>query len=239
MEAFYKAQGLKGATLRTQLERLGLDDSNSGRQAAQEKTDTTATLALTDRAWSGPCMARPSMGTMGPCTTRADLERFYPTIHWQAYRRVPVGANGQMQELPSNDSTAQDQVALQEGQQTSPAQGRVEHRQNRSRVQHLERRRRRQSGRQRRTATRIPGRLARHHVPLWCYLRVLLVASDDAEDTTREQGENWPQGRATIGRRHNDCGSCRGPRKERVRSPAHRGKLNLPSLCRRVQQIHR
>ena len=81
MEAFFKAQGLKGATLRTQLERLGLDGGDSGKQAAEEKNghnrnfgfggpSLEADLAWHVRAWGKWVLAR----------ARADLERFYPTI---------------------------------------------------------------------------------------------------------------------------------------------------------------
>jgi adenine-specific DNA methylase len=76
MEGFFKAQGLKGATLRTQLEKLGLGDSTSagverelpGMMGASVPLD--ADLAWHVRAWGRWVLDR----------ARADLERFYPTI---------------------------------------------------------------------------------------------------------------------------------------------------------------
>jgi adenine-specific DNA methylase len=82
MEAFLKAQGLKGATLRTQLERLGLGDDgatgntakvNSGQNGSfgfNGAISLDADLAWHVRAWGRWVLAR----------ARADLERFYPTI---------------------------------------------------------------------------------------------------------------------------------------------------------------
>jgi adenine-specific DNA methylase len=93
MEAFFKAQGLKGATLRTQLERLpiaGDSDSESGPSPAPAArplpagrgsegqsafgfdgaVSLDADLAWHVRAWGRWVLAR----------ARADLERFYPTI---------------------------------------------------------------------------------------------------------------------------------------------------------------
>jgi putative DNA methylase len=90
MEAFFKAQGLKGAILRTQLERLGLSEmplpDGRGRRAAPGEgpsADSAASqhalafdpsldadLAWHVRAWRRWVLAR----------ARADLGRFYPTI---------------------------------------------------------------------------------------------------------------------------------------------------------------
>jgi putative DNA methylase len=82
MEAFLKAQGLKGATLRTQLERLGLGDDAAAENPAKAKSGQSgsfgfdggvsleADLAWHVRAWGRWVLAR----------ARADLERFYPTI---------------------------------------------------------------------------------------------------------------------------------------------------------------
>jgi adenine-specific DNA methylase len=88
METFLKAQGLKGATLRTQLERLPLARSvageGQGEGAGQHETERgengsfgfdsavslDADLAWHVRAWGRWVLAR----------ARADLERFYPTI---------------------------------------------------------------------------------------------------------------------------------------------------------------
>ncbi|MBE3604319.1 DUF1156 domain-containing protein [bacterium] len=82
MEAFLKAQGLKGATLRTQLERLGLGDDPAAENPANAKSGQSgsfgfdggvsleADLAWHVRAWGRWVLAR----------ARADLERFYPTI---------------------------------------------------------------------------------------------------------------------------------------------------------------
>jgi len=82
MEAFLKAQGLKGATLRTQLEHLGLGDDAAAQDPAKVETGQNgsfgfdgaisldADLAWHVRAWGRWVLAR----------ARADLERFYPTI---------------------------------------------------------------------------------------------------------------------------------------------------------------
>jgi adenine-specific DNA methylase len=81
MEAFFKTQGLKGATLRTQLERLGLADEASNKFIGETKSGTNgnfgfdgpvleADLAWHVRAWGRWVLAR----------ARADLDRFYPTI---------------------------------------------------------------------------------------------------------------------------------------------------------------
>jgi putative DNA methylase len=89
MESFLKAQGLKGATLRTQLERLGLGEESgpspgasrrplpTGRGSEGQKAlgfdgalSLDADLAWHVRAWGRWVLAR----------ARAGLERFYPTI---------------------------------------------------------------------------------------------------------------------------------------------------------------
>ena len=86
MESFLKAQGFKGATLRTQLERIGLGEeggpSQGSSSAALKKeaqkafqlgNDATlfeADLAWHVRAWGWWVLQR----------AKADLERFYPTI---------------------------------------------------------------------------------------------------------------------------------------------------------------
>jgi putative DNA methylase len=81
MESFYKAQGIKGATLRTQLERLGLDGDDAQKPAPDRRSGQNgdfgfdgpsleADLAWHVRAWGRWVLAR----------ARADLERFYPTI---------------------------------------------------------------------------------------------------------------------------------------------------------------
>ncbi len=88
MESFLKAQGFKGATLRTQLERIGLGEEDSapraapasaGRKAAEAQSafglgsDSRlfeADLAWHVRAWGWWVLQR----------AKADLERFYPTI---------------------------------------------------------------------------------------------------------------------------------------------------------------
>ena len=81
MESFYKAQGLKGATLRTQLERLGLDGDDAGNPTPEQKNghngnfgfagpSLEADLAWHVRAWGRWVLAR----------ARTDLARFYTTI---------------------------------------------------------------------------------------------------------------------------------------------------------------
>jgi len=91
MESFLKAQGFKGATLRTQLERIGLGEENSapepapassGRKAGGAQSGFElgvdsrlfeADLAWHVRAWGWWVLQR----------AKADLERFYPTIDGQ------------------------------------------------------------------------------------------------------------------------------------------------------------
>ena len=88
MESFLKAQGFKGATLRTQLERIGLDEENSAPQPAPTSSGRKAggaqsgfelgvdsqlfeaDLAWHVRAWGWWVLQQ----------AKADLERFYPTI---------------------------------------------------------------------------------------------------------------------------------------------------------------
>ncbi|MBF6571684.1 MAG: DUF1156 domain-containing protein [Candidatus Binataceae bacterium] len=88
MESFLKAQGFKGATLRTQLERIGLGEEDSASQPAPASSGRKAgaaqsafglgsdsrlfeaDLAWHVRAWGWWVLQR----------ARADLERFYPTI---------------------------------------------------------------------------------------------------------------------------------------------------------------
>ena len=88
MESFFKAQGFKGATLRTQLERIGLGEENSAPQpapappgrkprVAQSGLDLgidsgpfEADLAWHVRAWGWWVLQR----------AKADLKLFYPTI---------------------------------------------------------------------------------------------------------------------------------------------------------------
>jgi adenine-specific DNA methylase len=86
MEEFFKAQGLKGATLRTQLERLALSTQSEGGSAGRSEgpqlesaaqatfnlggPSLDADLAWHVRAWGRWVLAR----------ARIDLDRFYPTI---------------------------------------------------------------------------------------------------------------------------------------------------------------
>jgi putative DNA methylase len=91
MEAFLKAQGLKGATLRTQLERLGLSEmpllAGRGRRGAPGEGPSVNSAASqhplafgavsldADLAWHVRAWGR---WVLAPA--RAGLERFYPTI---------------------------------------------------------------------------------------------------------------------------------------------------------------
>src|SRR5215469_13465434 len=82
MEAFLKSQGLKGATLRTQLERLGLADTEGGdraesasKQGANGSFDCEGPAMEAELAWHVRAWGRWVLGR-----ARADLERFYPTI---------------------------------------------------------------------------------------------------------------------------------------------------------------
>lgn len=71
MEAFFKSQGLKGALLRTRLERLGLAEDRAPQLTGIETGDPllNADLAWHVRAWGRWVLAR----------ARKDLARFYPT----------------------------------------------------------------------------------------------------------------------------------------------------------------
>ncbi|MEE9294998.1 MAG: DUF1156 domain-containing protein [Phycisphaerae bacterium] len=75
MEAFFKAQGLKGVTLRTQLEKLGFgeDEDKPGRQktfdVGMASVPLDADLAWHVRAWGKWVLAE----------ARKDLAKFYPT----------------------------------------------------------------------------------------------------------------------------------------------------------------
>jgi len=76
MEEFFKAQGLKGATFRTQLEKLGLEDTSSAGIERElpgiggTSVPLEADLAWHVRAWGHWVLER----------ARADLERFYPVV---------------------------------------------------------------------------------------------------------------------------------------------------------------
>jgi len=71
MDAFFKAQGLKGALLRTRLQRLGLGEDPAPQLTGIEAGDPLleADLAWHVRAWGRWVLAR----------ARKDLARFYPT----------------------------------------------------------------------------------------------------------------------------------------------------------------
>ena len=49
MEAFFKAQGLKGATLRTQLERLGVEADDAGKTAVSSRPGRKRQLRIRRR----------------------------------------------------------------------------------------------------------------------------------------------------------------------------------------------
>src|SRR5216684_3199190 len=72
MEAFLKAEGLKGATLRTQLEKLGLGETPQPQLAGLKIEEATleADLAWHVRAWGWWVLQK----------AKADLERFYPVV---------------------------------------------------------------------------------------------------------------------------------------------------------------
>ena len=71
MEAFFKAQGLKGALLRTRLERMGLAEDREPQLTGIEAGDSLleADLSWHVRAWGRWVLAR----------ARKDLARFFPT----------------------------------------------------------------------------------------------------------------------------------------------------------------
>ena len=71
MEAFFKAQGLKGALLRTRLERMGLGEDREPQLTGIEAGDSLleADLSWHVRAWGRWVLAR----------ARKDLARFFPT----------------------------------------------------------------------------------------------------------------------------------------------------------------
>src|SRR5712692_5218077 len=72
MEAFFKAQGFKGALLRTQLEKLGLGETPQPQLAGLKIEEATleADLAWQVRAWGWWVLQK----------AKADLERFYPVV---------------------------------------------------------------------------------------------------------------------------------------------------------------
>jgi adenine-specific DNA methylase len=82
MEAFFKSQGLKGATLRTQLERLGLVETegnsqtvSTANQGANGSFDFKGPAMEADLTWHVRAWGRWVLER-----ARKDLERFYPTI---------------------------------------------------------------------------------------------------------------------------------------------------------------
>ncbi len=72
MESFFKAQGFKGALLRTQLEKLGLGETPQPQLAGLKIEEATleADLAWHVRAWGWWVLQK----------AKADLERFYPVV---------------------------------------------------------------------------------------------------------------------------------------------------------------
>jgi putative DNA methylase len=93
MEVFLKAQGLKGATLRTQLERLGLSEmplpagrGRAGEASAGEGPSENSAASQGSFALNGPNLDADlawrvrAWGRWVLARARADLERFYPTI---------------------------------------------------------------------------------------------------------------------------------------------------------------
>src|SRR5712691_10540142 len=72
MESFFKAQGFKGALLRTQLEKLGLGETPQPQLAGLKIEEATleADLAWYVRAWGWWVLQK----------AKADLERFYPVV---------------------------------------------------------------------------------------------------------------------------------------------------------------
>jgi len=76
MEEFFKAQGLKGATLRTQLEKLGLEERPGAEVAGELPGLAAASVPLeADLAWHVRAWGRWVLDRV-----RTDLERFYPVI---------------------------------------------------------------------------------------------------------------------------------------------------------------
>lgn len=71
MEAFFKAQGLKGALLRTQIERLGLEESKEPMLAGFDPGDP---LLQADLAWHVRAWGRWVLGQ-----ARRELAKYYPT----------------------------------------------------------------------------------------------------------------------------------------------------------------
>ncbi|HAJ59066.1 MAG TPA: hypothetical protein DCP31_07230, partial [Cyanobacteria bacterium UBA8543] len=71
MESFFKAQGLKGASLKSQLEKLGLDEDLERITGFEfEATPLEVDLAWHVRAWGWWVLQK----------AKADLERFYPVV---------------------------------------------------------------------------------------------------------------------------------------------------------------
>ena len=92
MESFFKAQGLKGATLRTQLERLGLTSEclslsgEAGVPGARGEGPPANSAAQHPLAFNGPSLDADlawhvrAWGRWVLARAKADLARFYPTI---------------------------------------------------------------------------------------------------------------------------------------------------------------
>jgi putative DNA methylase len=87
MESFFKAQGFKGATLRTQLERIGLGEEKSAPQPAPSSARKASEaqsgfeLGLDSRLFEGDLSWHVrAWGWWVLQHAKADLERFYPTI---------------------------------------------------------------------------------------------------------------------------------------------------------------
>jgi adenine-specific DNA methylase len=99
MEAFFKAQGLKGALLRTQLERVGLERSKEPMLTGFDPGDPLlqADLAWHVRAW-GRWVVREARRTLGKYyPTYADFEPVAPcsdTFEKREMRLVPVKDDG-------------------------------------------------------------------------------------------------------------------------------------------------
>ena len=168
---------------------------------------------------------------MGACASAGRPRTLLSDHRWQAYSCLSVGADSQVQELPGDDSAAQDQMALQEGQQARPAQGRAERRPEPVRVQHLERRGCSDAGRQRGAAARVRQKDRRgHDVAFWSYMRVLHVAlNEDGGHPARRKGRTT--------RRHNDGGRGRGPEGKEYRLPTKRRNRTARSgALKRIDQ---
>ena len=113
MEAFFKAQGFKGVALKGQLAQLKLDKPPMRTLEGMELADANleADLAWQVRAWGWWVLQQ----------AKKELAPFLSHGGRQADGGLPLGADGDLQELPGYRPSPQDPVAVQKRQQVGAA----------------------------------------------------------------------------------------------------------------------